>query len=324
MKRKIRLLSLMLASSIILTACTQNVSDPAHTSAEETSSSLTHKEEKSTEAITTENTEETDEETTEEAFEDTSLVTDKSQFPLDVYGPEGDNISPDEMTEVNRYGEERPWDYITCEGFTYISEPTGISYNSIENADIFNSADNSFTGGKTDSRAVYKRYNAGDEICGLTIDTALSRFQYSTQYGELKERYFSGGEVTFKGEKELTGYLVILSEDLYAVGFEGDIVFIPDNESQTLPLLNYNDMSKDKGVFSAKLNYANIIGDVAFQNEYGFISLGNIKDYPDEMFMGAEHNKALKVRAVLGEIYMSSNIEWFVNINAVIKSLKFE
>ena len=218
----------MLASSIILTACTQNVSDPAHTSAEETSSSLTHKEEKSTEAITTENTEETDEETTEEAFEDTSLVTDKSQFPLDVYGPEGDNISPDEMTEVNRYGEERPWDYITCEGFTYISEPTGISYNS---------ADNSFTGGNTDSRAVYKRYNAGDEICGLTIDTALSRFQYSTQYGELKERYFSGGEVTFKGEKELTGYLVILSEDLYAVGFEGDIVFIPDNEARPCPCL---------------------------------------------------------------------------------------
>lgn len=321
MKRKIRLLSLILASSMLLTACTQNVNDLAQTSPEETSAaSSADKKEESTEEITTENTEETPEET----FEDTSLVTDKSQFPTDLYGPEGDNISTDEMTEVRRYGEELPWDYITCEGFTYISEPTGISCNSIENADIFNSADNSFTGGKTNSEAVYKRYNAGDEICGLTIDTAKSRFQYSTQYGELKERYFSGGEVTFKGEKELTGYLVILSEDLYAVGMEGDIVFIPDNESQTLPLLNYNNMSKDKGAFSTQLNYAATIGDITFQNEYGFISLGNIKDYPDEMFMGAEHNKALKARAVLGEIYMSSTIEWFVNTNAVIKSLKFE
>lgn len=321
MKRKIQLLSLILASSLIITACTQNVNSPAQTSSAETStSSSTDKKEETTEAITTENTEET----TEETFEDTSLVTDKSQFPLNVYGPEGDNISPDEMTEVRRYGKELPWDYITCDGFTYISEPTGISYNSIENADIFNNADNSFTGGKTDSEAVYKRYNAGDEICGLTVDTAKSRFQNNTQYGELKERYFSGGEVTFKGEKELTGYLVILSEDLYAVGMEGDIVFIPDNESQTLPLINYNNMSEEKGAFSTQLNYANIIGDITFQNEYGFISLGNIKDYPDEMFMGAEHNKALKVRAVLGEIYMSSNIEWFVNINAVIKSLKLE
>lgn len=320
MKRKIRLLSLILASSMLLTACTQNVNSPAQTSSAETSSSSADKKEETTEAITTENVEET----TEEAFEDTSLVTDKSQFPLNVYGPEGDNISPDEMTEVRRYGEELPWDYITCEGFTYISEPTGISYNSIENADIFNSADNSFTGGKTNSEAVYKRYNAGDEICGLTIDTAKSRFQYRTQYGELKERYFSGGEVTFKGEKELTGYLVILSEDTYAVGMEGDIVFILDNESQTLPLINYNNMSKDKGVFSTQLNHANIIGDITSRSEYGLISLGNIKDYPDEMFMGAEHNKALKVRAVLGEIYMSSNIEWFVNTNAVIKSLKFE
>ncbi len=321
MKRKIQLLSLILASSLIITACTQNVNSPAQTSSAETStSSSTDKKEETTEAITTENVEET----TEETFEDTSLVTDKSQFPLNVYGPEGDNISPDEMTEVRRYGKELPWDYITCDGFTYISEPTGISYNSIENADIFNNADNSFTGGKTDSEAVYKRYNAGDEICGLTIDTAVSRFQYRTQYGELKERYFSGGEVTFKGEKELTGYLVILSEDLYAVGMEGDIVFILDNESQTLPLLNYNNMSKDKGVFSTQLNHANIIGDITSRSEYGLISLGNIKDYPDEMFMGAERNKALKVRAVLGEIYMSSNIEWFVNINAVIKSIKFE
>lgn len=322
MKRKIKFLSFILASSIILTACSQNANSTAQTSSAETSdvSSSTGEKEETAAENTTENTQGI----TEENNDGTGLITDKSQFPADLYGLEGENISPDEMTEVHRYGEDQPWDYITCEGFTYMSDPTGISYNSVENANIFNNADNSFTGSKTDSEAVYKRYNAGDEICGLTIDTAVSIFQYSTQYGELKEKYFNGGEVTFKGEKELTGYLVILNEDMPAVGMEGDIVFIPDNESQTLPLLNYNNMSEDKGAFSTQLNYANTIGDITFQNEYGFISLGSVNDYPDEMFAGAERNKSLKARAVLDEIYMSSNIEWYVNINAVIKNLKFE
>ncbi|MCM1298693.1 MAG: hypothetical protein NC203_07115 [Firmicutes bacterium] len=336
MKRKTVILSLILAASMLLAACSTNCGEDITLNAalqEPTDTEETADNAESAEA--SENTEETAEtENTEEAenaeeddFEERTTVTDKSKFPTDIYGMLEDNISPDEMTLVRKYSEESSWSYITCEGFVYMAEPTGISCNSIDDADIFNGGDNSFAGIPDSSTAVFKRINAGDEICGLTVDTAVTAFRNEAGVypDDCKIRYFGGCAATFKGEKEMSGYIVILSDDEYGVGGVGDIVFIPDGESQTLPVMNYTAIEQNDGgkwqAVSKSLKYTLVEGGLAFKNEYGIIHLGNTADYGD-MLDGAEQNTPLKASLTVGDITMDSDIEWFVNIYAVIKELK--
>lgn len=325
MKRNIKLLSLLLTSAILLTACNTSEGENITEAAENTvMEELTSAAENTEDAEVTENAEETADD-----FEDRTTVTDKSKFPTDVYGMLEDNISPDEMTEVKNYGEEGSWNYITCNGFAYIAEPTGINYNSIDNADIFNSEDNSFSGSPEKSNAVFKRVNVGDEICGLTVDTASTVFRNDGgNYPEdCKIRWFGGCSVTFKGEQEMSGYIVILNDDEYAVGGVGDIVFIPDGSSQTLPVMNYTSIEQNaEGKWEAvsnRLGWTTVEADIAFKNEYSLIFLGNTADYGD-MLEGAEKNKALKADLTIENITMDSDIEWFASVHATIKDIKLK
>lgn len=321
MKNKAKLLSLILASSILLTACGKTGDSPTPTSAGETSTAFENTEK-------TENTKETTKKDTEEtsAGEEIpeGLITDKSQYPTDVYDLNGELIKPEEMTQVFCFEQETGWAYGNSEGFVYLAEPTGISYNSVENADIYDSANNDFSGSETKSPAVYKRYYAGDEICGLVVDNANTTFNKNMYSADStnKEIFFSGGSVTFKGEKELTGYIIILAEDIYVLGTEGDIVFVPDNQSQTLPVMNYNRFSEEEGVYSDYLQFTKSVGDFTYKSEYEFISLGNISEYGD-MFMGEEKNKALKAKVTIENIWMSSSVDWYAQFAAKIKSLEF-
>lgn len=316
MKMTTKILALLLVSAMLLTACNETANTPSAT----TTTAETEPTQITAETAAAES--ETAAEENGGEFVDDTIVTDKSKFPTDLYGLERDNIFPDDMTAVYCYG-ENPWDNIECEGFTYMAEPTGISYNSIENADVFDETVPAFNGSEEKSAPAYKRYNVGDEICGLKIETAVSYFMNNGQNEGLKERYFNGGTASFSGKKELSGYLIILSEDLYAVGGVGDIVFIPDNDSQTLPLLNYDSKSKE-GVFSTVVGNTYTMGGISFKNEYGIITLGNMQNYPAEMFFGVEQNKALKAKVIIDQLTMSSSVEWFSNATAVIDSVTFE
>lgn len=258
---------------------------------------------------------------------DPDLITDRSKYPTNLYGAAGDKIGVDEITELRRFeedGENSPWRSAGCDGFVYLAEPTGINFNSIDNADSFNVEDNSFNGSPTESSAVYKRYKAGEEICGLTIKEASVYFAYEEYPIPFDEQYFKGGTVSFDGEKQLTGYIVILSDELYGIGGKGDVVFIPDNDSQILPVLNYNAVSADKGVFSTCLSFSSTIGDFSYKSEYGILSCGNIDSYDSSWFLGEEHNKPLKVKLTVENIRISSSIDWITSYTVKIKDISFD
>ena len=258
--------------------------------------------------------------------DDPTLITDKSLFPTDLYGAIGDKIEIDEITELHKYedgGEDGEWRNASCEGFVYLAEPTGVNYNSIDNADIFNSEDNSFDGSPEESSAIYKRCKVGDEICGLTVKEAAVIFTNTDDSEQFNERYFKGGSVSFEGEKKLTGYIIILSEELYGIGGTGDVIFIPDNDSQTLPVLNYNASSAEKGVYSTRLSYSDTVGSFSYKSEYGTISCGNIDSYESSWFLGEEHNKPIKVSVTLENISISSSVDWITSYLAKIKDISF-
>lgn len=326
MKKKLVIFAV--ACAVLLTACSDSkpLDTPQESTAADTNQDTAANSEETggeeetdpeaTEPTVAEEDTATEDTTTEDTTETTEEITlDRADYPDNLYGPNGDKISPDEITEISIHSLEEGWTYAKCDGFTYLAEPTGISYNIAENADLYDSENNVFLGSPEESPAVFKRYSVGDSICGLTVKSAEARFSELYGFGKIhRDGCFTGSEVTFEGSLELTGYLVILTEDEYAVGFVGDIIFIPDNESQILPIMNYTNVSEEKGVCSNRLKWCYNAGGFIFKSEYPFAECGNIGSYNSALFAAVEHNVPTRVKITVDEISMSSNIDWFSNL----------
>ncbi|MDE7281520.1 MAG: hypothetical protein K2N36_07250 [Ruminiclostridium sp.] len=325
MKRKVKFSAVLLTAAMLLTACNEQ-GEPVSTA--DTSGNVQNSQ-GSQDSPNTDSTESLNTNTAESSSleEDPTLITDKSKFPTDLYGLNGDKIDIDEITEVHKQegGSDDEWWSAGCSGFVYLAEPTGINYNSLDNADSFNSEDNSFEGSPEESPAEYKRYKGGDEICGLTVANTFVYFANKTDdYPEPFEgQHFCGGSVSFEGEKKLTGYIIILSEELYGIGGTGDVIFIPDKDSQTLPVMNYNAADAEKGIYSNVLSFAVTVGGFSYKNEYRHISCGNIDSYESSWFLGEEHNKPVKVSVTLTDLSISSSIDWITSYTANIKEISF-
>lgn len=237
-----------------------------------------------------------------------------------LYGPGMDKISPEDITEDVMYEDGSDWGYVNCDGFAYIAEPTGVCFNTIENPDRFDSVNFKFDPAAP-SEAVYKRYKVGDSICGLTISEATTQF-INQPICSHDEKYFGGCLVSFDGSTELTGYLIILTDDEYGVGGEGDIIFVPDSKSQTLPVMNYNRASDERGVYSDLTNHCiSLTGGFACQSEYPFINCGNISNYGSTMFAAIKENTPTAVKITADNIYMSSRVDWLVRITMQIEDM---
>lgn len=329
MKRQLILLAL--ACAVALTACSKSEEVNDGQTASETQSVTENVTESATESVTESITESTTEttaaetedtetgESTDSADKDNSVP--KEDYPDYLYGPGMDKISVDEITEINNYDVETKWHYAACDGFTYLAEPNGITYNSIDNADIYD-GELAFSGVPEAPAAEYKRYKVGDTVCGLTVKEAESRFLYNPNMQEGTEGYFQGGMAVFDGSAELSGYLVILADDEYAVGGNGDAIFIPDSDGQVLPVLNYDAYSAERGVYSTLPDRCYIAGGVAFQSEYSFIACGNVENYDNGLFDSIEWNTPTRVKLTIENITMSSNIEWFANMSATVTNLE--
>lgn len=322
MKSKIKFLAALSAAAMLLSACNEQ-GQPVTTAANANGTVQNSQNSENTQSSDSQNTSAEESSSPED---DPTLITDKSKYPTNLYGVIGDKIETDEITEVHRYeedGNDGEWKTAGCKGFVYLAEPTGINYNSLDNADSFNSEDNSFEGSPEESSAEYKRYKTGDEICGLTVKEAYVYFSNKESSEPFDGQYFNGGSVSFEGEKKLTGYIIILSEDLYGIGGTGDIIFIPDKDSQTLPVLNYNVSDAEKGIYSNILSFAVTVGTFSYKNEYRNISCGNIDSYESSWFLGEEHNKPIKVSVTLEDIGISSSIDWITSYSAKIKEISF-
>lgn len=333
------MIALIIVCGMLLTACSNGGDDIITTTAPQETTSTTAQGNAPT---TTENTEEeestseedepsaeeesgsedtADTENTEEATDDFWKKVAKEDYPDDLYGPGRDKIAVDEITEVSTYG-DYAWTSAKCEGFVYLAEPTGVSFNIDQNAELYDNENFTFIGAPEVSAAEYKKYYVGDSICGLTLKSGLTNFTNNSHPSETGEGYFFSGEAFFDGSLEMTGYLVILTDDEYAVGGVGDIIFIPDNESQILPVLNYNRFSEENGVYSNCISHITIAGGFTYQSEYPFGCCGNISEYDSALFAAVEHNTPTRVKVTVDEISMSSTIEWFANLNMRITDLE--
>lgn len=160
------------------------------------------------------------------------ISTNKLPEGVVLHGLAGDEITSKDINKVSYNNPENPdaWVSADCEGFCYLSEPTGYCFNSIDNPDLVDPITGDINSGIMPAREI-KRYYVGDEICGLKVKSA--DFSLWNMYGDNDHpdgcRAFNS--VSFEGAVELTGYLWINDD--------GIAMFIPDNESgKKLPVLS--------------------------------------------------------------------------------------
>lgn len=267
---------------------------------------------------------------------DTKEPTALTPLPIELTGPDGaevfaeeitvisgdEGVTPDTLTEDNWYG-------IETGGFAYLAEPSGLNYNNIENADIFDEGSMTFEGVPEFSPNGYRKYYVGDEICGLKIASATSNFRienamtrYTIDGEEVMGRelgvdglYFDGSTVEFEGSITLTGYANCAVDD-EGYTARNDIGFVPDNSGGTLPVLNLS-FDPESG-FRSRV-YIGWAGELKWASEYPTFYIGNIytEKYAELDFSGLpDDGSFVKVRLTLENISMRSSISWISRITA--------
>lgn len=322
MKRQLALAAVVL-SAAMLTACSDE------NSSEEISIADTSEPASAVDNVsgtTTDDYFETMDNYTSMSSAETSEPVPESGFRLlaDVYGLAGDKITDDDITSVT-YDEqaeltEDSWFYAICDGFAYIGEPTGICFNSIDNADIFDETTWTFDGLPQYAPTEYKRLEVGDEICGLTVKSALTEF-YTDNVSEatksIPEIYFRYSSAAFEGSVTMTGYLSIAPEDDYGIG-EGDIFFVPAPDSELLPVMNYT--FDGSGIYN-KL-YISGNNDFKWVTEYPTIRTGNINDSALNFSGIPQDNSYVKVKITVDDIVMSSAVDWLSSVGCRLVSIE--
>lgn len=256
-----------------------------------------------------EETEETEEAVEESRSETASVDILPEGWALAV---DGDFISEEDITEIYPYGDEGFWSYLVCDGFAYIAEPTGVSFNTEENPELFDLETCEFKGAPRVSEAKHKRIYVGDTVCGLTVTSASVLFDNTYLDSEAHDPYdYRRTSIAqLEGSLTLSGYLY--AEKTNAPNLDyimGEVFFIPDNEScKLLPFIG--------GLRETdKYMMARSQGDFYYLNEYDRIICGNI--YRDDFIYDfseqakKDENGLVKAKITVSDITMySSSALW--------------
>lgn len=217
-----------------------------------------------------------------------------------VTGSDGE-ISLSEMTDDN-------WGYVTCD-FICLANSLGISYNSVDNADIFDKDEMTFKDVPQTVKYEYKTYKVGDSFGGLKVTEAKTNF--FPYFASSTPKYFGGGNVKFEGEVTLTGRCRISPQ---AEGYLAahDIQFIPDANS-LLPIMNYSFDENENVPLSLGME-----DDVWWLNEYSLaIFLGNADNYPNLYFGDVpEDGSFVNVEVTIDNIDFRNELNFTSRYNA--------
>lgn len=140
---------------------------------------------------------------------------------------EGNILSRDDITEMT-FDENDVWSTAKFDGFVYMTEPS---------ADYF------------------KRYDMGDEICGLKVTSAYNIFGNDYLDNENHNGFHCTSIADLDGILTLTGTLTVAKEDGYNLIYKkGDIMFTPDSE--VFPIISGLPDNKYYSVYCGNINNA--------------------------------------------------------------------
>lgn len=271
------------------------------TPAESTEAVATTEQESKNTAESTENTaaaETTIEEISENTAEETTAPPQTLRLPDGIDGLEGisgDNVVSN-ITKIE-YMEDKPdiWSNIECEGFAYLAQPKGISFNTAENGEMFDEA-SWFSGNidTNDSDYEYKRYYVGDKIGDLTVNSAIISF-WNMVEENVPDKCRKSMNISFDGTVTLTGYIntYTLEDGFVNSQKERAVYFAPDAEgSKKLPVFKGFNSPTESTLITEYLS-----DNFSFYGEHTGINLGysnEFSDFPD--------NEAVKVKITISNL----------------------
>ncbi len=237
-----------------------------------------------------------------------------------VFTNDGSDCTPDDLTED-------VFSAVLCKGFTYVAEPSRVSRNTLDHADVFDSGEMRFTDMSEPVVKNYVRLNVGDTICGMTLKSAEVNFARGSEQETfemkdgsfkkgselgLKEIYFNGSTAEFEGEFEMTGYICRIVEDVYGIG-TGDIIFVPCDGEADFPVMSYR-LSGDDGFYHTSQVYS-LVG-LIWQNEFGYVRLGNVNDTTADVSGLPGDGSFVKARVTADGLKLSCGLNFVSTISA--------
>lgn len=240
----------------------------------------------------------------------------------EVFSSDGSDVSPEDLTEDN-------FSAVLCDGFAYVAQSSASSRNSFDNSDVYDSGDMEFTDMSSTPLKNYVRLDVGNTFCGLTLTEAqvnfargLEQTSFQLEDGSYKtgaelgipEIYFAGGTAKFDGELVMVGYMCCVAEDEYGIG-AGDILFIPCDGEGTFPIMSYR-VDGDNGFHHLSQVYA--FNDLVWQNEFGYMYLGNAYDTSADISSLPDDGSFAKVQVTLNNFELTCGVNFVNSVRAEI------
>lgn len=238
-----------------------------------------------------------------------------------VFTSDGSDCAPADLTEEK-------FSAVLCDGFAYVAEPSKLARNDRDNEDSYDSANMQFTDITSEPVKNYKRLNVGDTICGLTLKEAQVNFargseQMSFEMKDgsqktgaelgLPEIFFSGSSAKFDGEMSMTGYICRIASDVYGVGGVGDIVFVPSDGEANFPVMSYR-LGGDDGFYHISQMYS--ASGLTWQNEFGFVALGNVNSTTADVSELAEDGSFVKACVTVDNFELNCGVNFINTVKA--------
>ncbi len=238
---------------------------------------------------------------------DTILKTDIKQ----IFVPNGVEADIDNFSEEN-------FSSVLCMGFIYASEPKNIFRTNLDDPDVYNETDYTFSDVALDKDNDYVRLNVGDSMCGMTLTFAETNFARTDEQSmqTYPGSYFCYGSCEFSGEIELEGYINIHNDEGSYTAFKGDVNFVPT--SGEIPVVNYR-VDPEEGIYHAPMSGAD--KNLVWLNEYGKIYLGNADTDEALRSLGIpEGSEYVKCRIVIDKLKYTSSTQMMPRVEARIVS----
>lgn len=244
----------------------------------------------------------------------------------EVFTNDGSDCAPEDLTEEK-------FSAVLCDGFVYVAEPSKVSRNSEDNVDVYDAGNMEFTDISSEPVKGFKRLEVGDTICGLTLTEAQVNFARGSEQMTfrlsdgtqktgaelgLPEIYFASGSAKFDGELQMTGYICRVAENDYGVG-TGDIVFIPSDGEGNIPIMSYR-LDGDNGFHHMSQTYS--LSGMAWQNEFGYIYLGNASDTSADIYMLPDDGSFIKARVTIDSLVLTCGVNFINSVTADIVDIE--
>ena len=236
-----------------------------------------------------------------------------------VFTSEGEG-SADDLTEDN-------FSAVLCDGLTYVAKPSLTARNNKDNSNVYDSGNMEFTDMTSSPKKDYVRLEVGDTICGLTLTEAQTNFArgseqlpFEMEDGSYKtgaelglpEIYFSGSSAKFEGKITMVGYICCVAEDEYGIG-AGDILFVPSDGDGNFPLMSYR-LDGVNGFHCRTQVYS--LSDLVWQNEFGYVYLGNAYDTSADISMLPEDGSFTKLQVTVDNFELTCGVNFVNSVRA--------